>query len=234
MGIHITDFLNAFSTDPKYGMHLPVFWTVNIGGVDSNTVTSIVNKGHPRKWESTITPDDMTVDGNILVAQSITLPTESSGFSPMMTGNAMGGYLPPYAMDSRSNFLERSFSINFIETETDIIHEFFRPWMIAIGIKGLIEDGTTNLKATMEVIQWSNGDPRTTDGLQKQLRGFKFTKVFPTAVEGYNLDYANTDFPIKSVTFACEDYEQIKIIETSKPQGKSTPLNTTPEIIAEK
>jgi hypothetical protein len=72
--------------------------------------------------------------------------------------------------------------------------------MIALGIQGLIEEGP-NLKGTMIVQQYSNSG--------RLIKGFMFKKVFPTAVEGFTLNYENTDFPIKSVTFACENYAQI-------------------------
>lgn len=224
MGISITEFLNAFSPNPNtltnavYGMHIPVLWTVNIEGVERESINAIISKAYNKNtaWNASVIPRDMSSKegGTILVAQSVSLPIENSGFSPMMMGNSMGGYLPGYALDARSNFLERSFSVNFIETQTDIIHEFFRPWMIAVGIKGLVEDGQTNLKATMEVRQWgSELDETRKSHKQIFLRGFRFNRVFPTAVEGFTLDYGNTDFPIKSVTFACENYEQISDVE---------------------
>jgi len=112
----------------------------------------------------------------------------------------MGGLLPGYAMDNRENFLSRSVTVNFLTTEVDIEHTFFRPWMIAIGCKGLIEYGTS-LKANMEVRQYTNKG--------ELLKGFKFTKVFPTAVEGFTLNYDSTDFKIQSVTFACQNYQQL-------------------------
>jgi hypothetical protein len=73
-----------------------------------------------------------------------------------------------------------------------------RPWMIAVGINGLIG---SSLKATVEVKQYTNkGDFR---------KGYKFHKAFPTAVEGFTLSYGSTDFIIKSVTFACQNYIQL-------------------------
>lgn len=142
----------------------------------------------------------MTKHGNILVAQAVTLPNESSGFVAMESGATMGGFLPGYGLNARSNFLDRGFSVNFLETQLDIEHNFFRPWMIAVGIKGLIEEGQS-LKGTMVVKQYTNRG--------NFIKGFKFKKVFPTAVEGFTLDYDNTDFKIKSVTFGCENYEQL-------------------------
>ncbi len=112
----------------------------------------------------------------------------------------MGGFLPGYGLTSRANFLDRGLTVNFLETEVDIEHNFFRPWAIAIGIKGLIERGE-NLKANMQIKQYNNSG--------NFIKGFKFTKVFPTAIEGYTLNYESTDFKIKSVTFGCQEYESI-------------------------
>ena len=45
--------------------------------------------------------------------------------------------------------------------------------------------------------------------VDKNKKGFKFKKAFPTTVEGFSLNYENTDFKIKSITFACQNYEQL-------------------------
>ena len=87
-----------------------------------------------------------------------------------------------------------------METDEDLEHEYFRPWMIALGIKGLVETGSS-LKSTIEINQYTN------DGFFR--KGYRFKKAFPTAVEGYSLTYDNTDYKIKSVTFACQNYEQL-------------------------
>jgi hypothetical protein len=118
----------------------------------------------------------------------------------MVAGDSYGGFLPGYAMTSRADFLSRSFSINFLETRQDLEHEYFRPWQIAIGIKGLVERGV-NLKSTITVKQYTN------DGVLR--KGYRFKRAFPVAVEGFTMDYNNTDYPIKSVTFACENYSQL-------------------------
>lgn len=195
----INEFFLAFATDSKFFLHLPVLWSVTIDGVTSGAINTVLNSAG-EKWQAKITPGDMTKSGNILVAQEVGLPSESSGFAALESGSAMGGFLPGYALNSRENFLSRSFTVNFLETQTDLEHNFFRPWMIAIGIKGLIEDGAS-LKGNMSVKQYTNNG--------QLMKGFRFNKVFPTAVEGFTLNYSDTEFRIKSVTFACENYEQL-------------------------
>lgn len=199
MSPNVYEFFSAFANDPKFFFHLPVLWTVSIDGVTQQSINNVLFDAS-EKWTAKTDPIKMSRSGNILVAQEVTLPQESSNFEAMEFGTGMGGYLPGYGLDKRTNFLDRSFTVNFIETKTDIVHDFFRPWLIAIGVKGLIEYGPS-LKSSLEVRQYSN------DGMF--IRGFRFNKAFPTAVEGYTLNYENSDIPIKSVTFACQNYEQI-------------------------
>lgn len=196
---NIYDFATAFSNDSKFFLNLPVLWSVSIDGITEDEINYILYNAD-ESWRAYTTPIKMSRNGNILVAQEVSIPQESSNFSITDIGSGAGGYLPGFVMNNRSNFLERSFSINFLETEMDIEHYFFRPWMIAIGIKGLIEYGSS-IKANVEVRQYAN------DGTF--IKGFKFTKAFPTSIESYTLNYENTDFPIKSVTFACQNYEQL-------------------------
>ena len=198
MGVQINDFLNAFSRESKFCLSLPVFWTVTVDGVGAGSINSVLSKAG-EKWQAKMTPKDMIKNGNLLVAQEVQLPNESSSFTPMSMGST-GGFLPGYGLESRSDFLSRNVVINILETNKDLEHNYFRPWMIALGIQGLVESGS-NLKGTVEIKQYTN---------KGQFRkGFRFKKAFPTAVEGYSLTYDNTDYKIKSVTFACQNYEQL-------------------------
>lgn len=199
MSNSINEFLGAFSSDQRFFLNLPVLWAVTIDGVSESSINTVLNYAG-EKWQAKTSPESMTRSGGILVAQSVNLPNETSAFTPMESGPTMGGFLPGYGLNARSNFLDRGISVNFLETQLDIEHNFFRPWMIALGIKGLIEEGVS-LKANMQVKQYSNSG--------QFIKGFKFNKIFPTSVEGYTLNYDNTDFPIKSITFGCENYEQL-------------------------
>jgi hypothetical protein len=198
-GPDINEFFAAFSGDEKYFLNLPVLWTVTIDGVSVDAINSVLEDAN-EAWRATVSPGSYTKSKSILVAQEITLPNETSTFDAHSSGTSMGGFLPGYGLTSRTNFLDRGITVNFLETQVDIDHNFFRPWLIAIAIKGLIEFGP-NLKANMEVRQYSNSG--------KFIKGFKFIKVFPTAIEGYTLNYENTDFKLKTVTFGCQNYEQI-------------------------
>jgi hypothetical protein len=198
-GPNISEFLSKMSNDSRCFLNLPVLWTVTIDGVSESSINTVLDYAG-EKWQAKTSPGAFTGNGGIVLAQEVSLPSESSDFSAMESGSGMGGFLPGYGLNARSNFLSRSFSVNFLETQMDIEHNYFRPWMIALGIKGLIEEGVS-LKGNMQVRQYSNSG--------RFIKGFQFKKVFPTAVEGYTLNYENTDFPIKSVTFGCENYEQL-------------------------
>jgi hypothetical protein len=195
----INDFLQAFSGDAKFCLSIPVLWTVSIEGVSNSSINNVLSDAG-ENWRSNLTPNMMSRNGNILPAQEVTIPNESSNFTPMLAGSGLGGFLPGYAMDSRSDFLSRSFTINFLETSRDLEHEYFRPWAIAVGIKGLIEQGV-NLKADVVVRQYNNAGAFR--------KGFHFQKAFPTNIEGFTMNYENTEYPIKSVTFACQNYKQL-------------------------
>ncbi len=198
MGIQINDFLNAFSREAKFCLSLPVFWSVSIDGVSTGAINSVLDSAQ-EKWRATISPEEMTRSGNILVAQEVGLPDEQAAFG-VSSMNSAGGFLPSYIMNNRNDFLSRQLSINILETNQDLEQNYFRPWMIAVGIKGLIENGP-NLKGTMVIKQYDNqGNFR---------KGFKFNKVFPKSVEGYSLNYQNTDYKMKSVTFGCQNYEKL-------------------------
>jgi len=193
------DFLEAFSGESQYCLSLPILWTVTIDGVENNAINEMLELSG-EKWRATITPNSMTKNGNILPAQSVSIPNESSNFVAGEIGQSSGNFLPGYALNNRQDFLSRSFSINFLETKEDLEHDYIRPWIIALSVKGLIEWGK-KLKADIIVKQYTNGG--------ELRKGYIFRKAFPTAVEGFQLDYNNTDFTIKSVTFACQNYEQL-------------------------
>lgn len=200
MSNSINEFLGAFANDQRYFLNLPELWSVTIDGVSEGSINTVLNYAG-EKWQARTSPESMTRGGGILVAQAVNLPSEGSTFDPYPSGGTMGGFLPGFGLGNRQNFLnDRQISVNFLETQLDIEHNFFRPWMIALGIKGLIEEGVS-LKGNMQVRQYSNGG--------QFIKGFKFKKVFPTGIESYTLNYESNPFPVKSVTFACENYEQL-------------------------
>mgnify|MGYP003628285149 FL=1 len=201
MGEPVSDFLDAFSTNDKYFLSQPFLWKVSIGA--SNTLKTAVDTACLKAgedWRALTLPDDYTtVNGSILVAQEVSIPGEQTSFGEYGQENR-GGFLPGYGVTQRESFLTRQLSINFFETKVDIEHTFFRPWMIAIAIDGLINPA---LKCPIVVTQYDNK--------MKKRKGFVFDDAFPTVCEGYNLNYADADFTVKSVTFACKNYRPIDV-----------------------
>mgnify|MGYP003148806294 CR=1 FL=1 len=190
-------FLQAFSTDHKFFLPQPFLWKVSIGGHLTSAITKVLNKAG-EKWKVKTTPDEFTKNGSMLVAQEVTLPNEQSAYGEFGQSNR-GGFLPGFGLTQRDSFLGRGITINFIETDRDIEHNFFRPWAIAVGIDGLVNMG---LKTNITVKQYSN------DGFVR--KGFNFVDAFPTACEGYKLNYGgDQSFTVKTVTFACRNYEQL-------------------------
>ena len=189
-------FLDAFSTDPNFFVSHPFLWKVSIDTDVSGAINAAISKAN-ENWKATVKPGDLTKSGTLLVARQVTIPQESSEFTPIGVENR-GGFLPGYGLVQRTDFLSRSFSLNVLETGDDIEHGFFRPWLIALGIDGLTN---FNLKSDITVMQYNN------DGSKR--KGYVFEKAFPTAVEGYNLNYGAEEFIEKSITFACKNYRQL-------------------------
>tara|TARA_R100000951_G_scaffold89875_1_gene77989 strand:+ start:792 stop:1382 length:591 start_codon:yes stop_codon:yes gene_type:complete len=189
-------FLQAFSTDPNFFVSHPFLWKVSLDANVSGAINSALSKAN-ESWSASVSPNALTRNGTLLVARQMTIPQESSEFTPIGVENR-GGFLPGYGLTQRTDFLSRSFSLNVLETGSDIEHGFFRPWLIALGIDGLTNFG---LKTNITVTQYNN------DGSKR--KGYVFEDAFPTAVEGYSLNYNDGDFIEKSVTFACKNYKQL-------------------------
>ena len=191
------EFLDAFSKDKRYFIPLPFLWKVTIDGVTAEAINQSVSKAN-EKWLATDIPNNYVKHNNILVAQECTLPNELYTLGATTINNA-GAFLPGYTVNERANFRDRELAINFLETGKDIEHEFFRPWLIAIAIDGLIG---SKLKAQITVNQYAqNGEFR---------KGFKFVDAFPTASEGYTLKYSvDSQFLVKTVSFSYRNYEKI-------------------------
>lgn len=195
----VPSFLNKFANQQKYFLPLPFQWTVSftdsgVGSAVSRTLSKI-----NLNWTVTESFNWTDTDtNNILVAQEVTLPQES--FEAAVIGqDNRGGFMPGYGVVQRTDFLQRGLSINFIETDKDIETELFRPWIIALGIDGLLNH---SLKARSVNITQYGKDM----SVRKQ---YVFEDVFPTTCEGYNLNYGDQEFIVKSVTFGFKNYKVV-------------------------
>ena len=205
----VYDFLDAYSKDKRFFLSLPALWKVNFQYSDPSpgrikqlpeAITRALGDAD-EKWRVEKGPEQFTKHGSILAATEVTVPQENAMIIAPGGEINKGNYLPAYGVERRMNFAERNLAINFLDTEEDLEHIFFRPWMIAIATHGLIERDL--LCPTVELRQYNNR--------MKLRKGYKFKDVFPTNVEGYNLNYTDDEFKAKSVTFAFKNYEQIKV-----------------------
>ena len=191
-------FLDKFSRENGYYLSLPFLWSVEIPGLGGlisaiNAATSKVqNQG---SWKAGSNSASSWGAGNILAARQVTIPPEQSTFLEVGQ-QSRGGFMPGYGLQQRESFLSRNLAINFIETIDDIVHLFFTPWAVALGINGLTD---FKLKATILVKQYDN---------QLRVRkGYKFIDAFPTNVEGFTVTQEpEAVFPEKSVTFCFTDF----------------------------
>ena len=204
------DFLDGYSYSERFFLSHPFLWKVEFN-YDSSLIPQInvaAAKSYPdsNQWRAISEPRLFERNGNILVAREVTVPNENSQFDIAGAQN-LGGFLPGYALNKRVDFLSKNLAINFFDTQDDIEHTFFRPWMIAIGNDGLLN---RKLLCTNVILRQYNN--------RMELRkGYIFDDVFPTNVEGYNLTYNDEEFKEKSVTFAFKNYRPLPTLEPGLP-----------------
>tara|TARA_R100000664_G_C2745249_1_gene133125 strand:- start:263 stop:913 length:651 start_codon:yes stop_codon:yes gene_type:complete len=196
------DFLSNFGTTgpPKFYLSLPFLWKIEFENASSVTASvdgALTKAGEAWRVEST--PEEFVANGSMLVAREVSVPGETTEFLEAGADMNKGGFLPAFGVEKRQGFLNRNLSVNIFDTNNDLEHNFFRPWMIAIGIDGLINRG----------LLCSNVVLRQYDNIGNVRKGYIFKDVFPTNIEGYTIDYDNESFMEKSVTFAFKNYEPL-------------------------
>ena len=196
------DFLSRFSVQgpSRFYLSLPTLWKIEFSS--ANTVRGSVDAALEKageRWRVRNTPEEFVANGNTMVAREVTIPGETTEFLEPGADINLGGFLPAFGVQRREGFLRRTLAVNILETEDDLEHNFFRPWMIAVGIDGLIN---RKLLCPNVILRQYNhrGEIR---------KGYNFTDVFPTNVEGYTVDYDNERFLEKSVTLAFKNYAPI-------------------------
>lgn len=192
----VPSFLTKFSTDRNFALPLSFLWTVTIDGSVVSEIESALSK-IDYKWN--VEGANSWIDNatnNILVAQEVTIPSESYETVILGPDSNRGAYMPGYGVTQRTDFLSRNLTINFIETNKDIESLLFRPWIVAISVNGMIGG---KLKANATINQYDrSGRIRKT---------YNFTNIFPTNTEGSNLTYGSDDFSVKTVTFGYTRYD---------------------------
>ena len=187
------EFMNKLSSDKSFYTPIESLWEVTFTKSPTISLPQMYGK------VSGVHNGSSAGKHSRYLATTVTIPNERPTIQSFSTGNNnTGGYLDGYGVSKRPAFAtEAPVSINFIETEDDITDTYFRMWCIAVGRKGLITDN--DFKGEMIVREYN------TQGIVRKT--FKFSGVFPTAVEGYQLQYSpETTIRQKSVTFGYENY----------------------------
>lgn len=207
-------FLNYISSLWDQSIPLKVLWTIeftslpnvvaNVGAILDGTerTNSSIRKFPTNPWISQTLVGGTTIP--TLLAQKISFPTDS--FTVNYTdNNNTGGLYGGYFASQRENYTQ--VSIDFLETNKDIIDFIARPWLIAASYKGLIEDGVfgePQIKTDLIATLYSKFD-QVNWGVRKQIN---FEGVVPTMVAGDNLSYASetNSSIVKPVQFTFKRY----------------------------
>lgn len=198
----VPTFLTNFEYFTDYSIPLPFLWTVTITNGEAlaqEISTALLSINHNWSVQDALNWTEVSTN-NLLVAQEVTIPTESAEMVVLGPDSNRGGYMPGYGVNQRTDFLQRSFTINFLETNSDIETLFFRPWIVAISTAGLIGG---KFRSEINLTQY--------DRQMKVRKRYKFTGAFPTSTEGSTITYSNDDFIVKSVTFGYTKYDIIPL-----------------------
>lgn len=146
-----------------------------------------------------------TIYGNstipTLLAQKIEFPNDSVSTSYTDNEN-MGGLIGGYYARQREPY--NSITVNFLQTNKDIIDFIIRPWVLAVSHKGLIEDGETFIKTDIIANMYSKFSENNW-ALRKTV---VFEGAVPVTVPGDVLNYESSDNSniIKPCTFTYKRY----------------------------
>lgn len=168
---------------------------------------------------------DSTNKYGYLLAQSIAFPTESYSISNIPVQNA-GGFIAGYVSGDRTTYgSQNKLDITFLETNTDIIDYFIKPWIIATSYKGLIEDGIANqdIKSNITVTLYTREKGTYKDNTSVAFQSYKMTprkkitfyNAVPYQVEGDQISYGDLSYNelAKTVAFAFSHYNTILLNE---------------------
>ena len=239
--------------DWQNDLPLKFLWTVDFAtrdGKDTATLGSRINnvisqyeRRNGQDWfiEESLLKDqsDSSSEFGYLLAQNIAFPNESFNISTENIEGA-GGYLMGYVSGDRAQYgSSNKIDVTFLETNTDIIDYFIKPWIIANSFKGLIEDGITNedLKCHITVTLYTrdkasyssknNSIAKTTKNLPEQKfeprKKIIFYNAIPFNVAADAISYNDLSFAelTKTVSFAFSHYNTVEL-HSSAPVTSNT------------
>jgi hypothetical protein len=165
---------------------------------------------------------DGTDNYGYMYATAVAFPNDAYNVSNSEFSNT-GGFLPGYIGGQRGGYGgSNSLNVTFLETNIDIIDYFIRPWIIAASYKGLIEDGTEDIKCNVMVNYYTRDKdqyktsiirPGTFLNFERR-KSFVFENVVPYQVSGDGISYGDLSIGelTKVVSFAFSNYYTTPIV----------------------
>lgn len=164
---------------------------------------------------------DNTNTYGYMFATAVAFPNDAFNVSNSEFNNT-GGFLPGYIGGQRGGYGgSNSLNITFLETNTDIIDYFIRPWIIAASHKGLIEDGKEDIKCNIMINLYTRDKNLYKEAIVRpdaevkfeRRKSFMFENAIPMQVGGDSISYGDLSISdiTKAVTFAFTNYYTIPI-----------------------
>jgi len=234
----------SFQQDWNNDIPLKFLWTVNItprAGSYSRLASNINNildkyertdirRDWPVRPEAFNIQTDARGGLGFLFANSVGLPMDQYNIGTQEI-KLQSGFIPAYYANGRNSYGSGSkLDITFLETNTDVIDYFIRPWIIAASHVGLIERGSNHpedIKCNISLNLYTRdraayedrdiGIVRPFSTRQMQLRkSFIFYNAVPFVVEGGQLNYESNigiENIQKTVAFSFSRYNTIDFID---------------------
>lgn len=199
----------------------------SMSGIGQNIANIIRRYEGSNKWPIDVNIFEQQSDTaglyGYMFAHSVAFSNDAFDISSP-TNNNIGGLLPGSVGGNRTPYgSSNGLNITFIETNTDVIDSFIRPWIIATSHKGLIEDNKEDIKCNILVNYFTrdkyqlNGGILTQDSVVnfQRRKSFVFEDVTPNQVRGDSVSYGGLDYNElqKTVTFGYSKYYTIPVYD---------------------
>lgn len=205
----VAPVVTRLSIQERWDNDIPLkfLWTVFIipraGSYDrlGANITRTLNKYEssnrddwPVKPEAFKSQTDSRGNFGYMFAKSVALPQDSFQIATAQTGYK-GGHIDAYYANGRNAYgSQNKIDISFMETNTDVIDYFIRPWIIANSHLGLIERDNRDfdLKCNIMLCLYSRSDKPGVLGRGLKLRKrFDFYDAAPFIVQGGEMNYSS-------------------------------------------